>query len=120
MEKKIGDVYFTKKMFIEVLGEMKKQHLHDEKCSKAFKVILPNDYISGYQNKLTSCIIKTLEVAFDDCENQWIEYYVFELSFGTKYKDGCVTDFDGSNIDISNSGKLWDFLTKKIKDENKQ
>ncbi len=112
MEKKIGEINFTKKMFIEAIGEIKKQHDHDRKCSDAFKVILPHDYTSGYDNhKLTNQLVKILAIAFNDNNSEsWIEYYLWELDFGKKYKDGCARNADGSNIDLSTAGKLYDFL----------
>ena len=115
MDTKIGNIYFTKKMFVEAIGEIKKQQEHDRKCSKVFGVILPNDFISLYDNsRITNKLFEILKVAFNDNHrDSWIEYYIWELDFGKEYKEGSCTNADGSNIDISNAGKLYDFLMTK-------
>ena len=46
----LGNVVFSKELFIETINEIEKQHRHDSKCSEAFRVVLPNDYISNYAN----------------------------------------------------------------------
>ena len=40
----------------------------------------------------------------------WISYFIYELEYGEKYRDGSVVDGDGTNIDISDIDKLYDFL----------
>jgi hypothetical protein len=46
-----------------------------------------------------------------------ISYFIYELDFDEKYKDGCVT-FDGKNIDISTAGKLYDYLVGNLKKQS--
>jgi hypothetical protein len=101
----------TEKMFIETINMIKKQHEHDLKCNEAFKILLPNDYTSGYDNyNLYKQIIKLLQVATnDDNENSWIDYYIWELEFGKKYKDGCVI-IDGVNYELITPEDLYRLL----------
>lgn len=82
----------TKELFIESIKMIQKQCEIDSECCKAFKTLLPNDYTSGYDNSvLYKQIIKLLQVATkDDEQNSWIDYYIWELDFGKKYKDGHV------------------------------
>lgn len=51
-------------------------------------------------------LVKVLSVMFDDSDD-FIGYWLYEMPTG----GACVWDVDGSEIDISDSGKLYDFLT---------
>ena len=42
-----------------------------------------------------------------------IGYYMWEIDFGNDYKPGCITIND-EEIDISDSGKLYDVLLKEM------
>ena len=108
----LGVFYFSREIFIETMDTLKKQYQHDNECSRAFRVILPNDHISNYDNHLlTNQLVKLMQIALNDAhKHSWIEYYMWELDFGKKYNKGCATNKDGSNINLSNAGTLWDFL----------
>lgn len=43
----------------------------------------------------------------------WIEYWIFELNFGEKYKDGTVKDENGNNIPLKTIEDLWAFICKE-------
>lgn len=105
----------TKELFIETIEALKNQDEHDRKCAKAFKTILHNDYVSSYDNHwLTNQLVKILQVAMNDkSEHSAIEYFLYELDFGRKYTEGCITQY-GKNIDLSDAGRLWDYLNEKI------
>lgn len=106
------NVFFSRELFVETIGELEKQYDHDRKCSEAFRVILPNDYVTNYQNHMVcNQIIKLLQIAMnDEHQHSWIEYYIHELDFGKEYTVGCARTKDGENIDLSNAGSLWDYL----------
>ncbi len=105
----------TKELFIETIEAIKNQCEHDSKCSEAFQVILPHDHISTYSNHwLQNQLVKLLQVGMnDEHKDSWIEYYLWELNFGAKYKPGMVTEKDGSIIDLSDAGKLYEYLKKQ-------
>ena len=108
----LGNVYFSRELFVETINEIEKQYEHDRKCSDAFKVILPNDYVSNYANHwLQNQLLKVIQIAMnDDHKYSLIEYFLWELDFGKKYKVGCMKNRDGSPIDFSDAGRLWDYL----------
>jgi hypothetical protein len=109
----------TKETFIYIIEQLRLQSEHDSKCSAAFKVILPNDYTSGYDNTILSeCLLKLVKDALNDNHrDSWIEYYVYELEFGAKYRSGCAKYKNGKDIDISTPEKLYDFLIKEMKNK---
>ena len=74
----LGNVSFSKELFIETISEIEKQVRHDSKCSDAFEVLLPSDYISSYDNSfLKNQLIKIIQVAMNDKhKDSWIEYFM--------------------------------------------
>ena len=106
----------SKENFIDIMNSIEKQHKHDIKCAKAFSVILPNDYTSVYNNSfLYESVFNLLDIIFkQDKKNSWIEYFIYELDFGKKYKEGSIK-LNDKNIDLSDSEKLYDFLIVDMK-----
>lgn len=60
-----------------------------------------------------SDLIAALRITMCDT-NEDISYFMFELNFGKDYKEGCVTDEYGNNVDFSNAGALYDFLALRM------
>jgi hypothetical protein len=108
---KLGIIIFTKELFCETVNEIEKQCNHDRKCSDAFKVILPNDYTSNYDNHwLQNQLIEILQIAMNDNhKDSWIEYFIWELDFGRKWKKGMVK-IKGKDFKLQNAYDLWDLL----------
>ncbi|WPZ08764.1 hypothetical protein [Roseivirga spongicola] len=108
--KPVGNLTITKELFIETINQIEKQHKHDSKCSEAFRVILPDDYISCYNNEpLRSQLLKLVKLAMNDEQTGWIEYFIWELDFGKDYKEGMV-QMEGENITLKTPSDLWEFL----------
>ena len=62
----------------------------------------------------------TLEKMFcDDTDLGWIEYFVYDLDFGTKYEDGMIKDTDGNIIKLSTVEDLYNLLIKEIEENGK-
>lgn len=101
----------NKKMFIKTIDSIENQLNHDHKCCEAFNIILPSDYVSGYDNgRLYDQMIKLLQyLTNDNSDDGWIEYFIWELDFGRKYKKGCCK-INGKDVNLSSSGKLYDVL----------
>lgn len=57
-------------------------------------------------------IIDLLALLMRD-DSSWVEYFVCELGYGIGYEPGCVTDAEGADIDLSDAGKLYDFLASE-------
>jgi hypothetical protein len=114
MKKSINEhhaLIFTKELFIETINEIEKQHRHDSKCSEAFRVILPHDYVSNYANHyLLNQLVKILKIAMDDNhQDSWIEYFMWELDFGAKYSIGCVK-IHNEDFELKTASDLWNLL----------
>ena len=113
--KKPPSIPFPRELFMECMDAIEKQYEHDRKCSDAFQIILPQDFITSYDNHwLANQLVKLMQVALnDDHEHSWIEYFIWEINFGKDYTKWCAKRKDGSNIDLSSAAKLWDFLNEE-------
>lgn len=110
----------TKKLFDETIKALDHQYAHDQRCSDAFKIILPDAFPSLYDNyTLSGQLIHLLKLAFQDEEDSWIEYFIYELEFGRNYTDGCAKMADGSHIKLYNASDLYDFLLTNYTDKQK-
>jgi len=118
-KKKFGSINFTRKTFISAMGEIEKQYKHDRKCSDAFDVILPEDFTTGYDNHyLLNKLLEIIKIAFNDNhKDSWIDYFIYDLNFGKEYSIGMITDKDGSDINLSNTNRLYDFLKEIYKEK---
>lgn len=54
-----------------------------------------------------------LTYIFDD-KDEWISYWVYERDFGRNWYEGCAQEKDGSNIDLSTTKRLYDFLVSNL------
>lgn len=48
--------------------------------------------------------------------DDWIGYWAIELDFGKRYKDGCVTEEDGTIIPLRTVEDLYNFLVSSYKE----
>lgn len=108
---KTKNLKITKELFIETIEAIEKQYRHDRECADAFKVILPNDHVSCYDNHyLNNQLIKLLQIGMDDNhKHSWIDYYIWELDFGKKYKKGDVK-VHNEDFNLVSASDLWDLL----------
>jgi len=109
----LGFVNITRQHFIEIIEQIQEQNWKDlAYCEALGKVLHP--HIEPYNNHLIeNALFKLVQMAFkDDHAHSWLEYYCWELEFGKKYKDGCATRKDGTNINLSDAGKLYDYLNE--------
>lgn len=105
----------TEEDFVYLMNQIKSQMEHDEKCHEAFCTILPHDFVTGYDNNfLLSGIIKFLSSIFN-YKGEMIDYFIFELEFGKKYEEGCVSWTNGENIKLGTINDLFQYLNANMK-----
>ena len=64
----------------------------------------------GIFHRHEALFIDMLEEIMDD-KSEWIQYWLYELDCGTKYKPGCIT-FSDKNVKLKTLDDLWDILNK--------
>lgn len=98
-------------------------------CLKQFKrflnkIVRSNERIERISELLgraealyeTSCMdeaIRMLEILCND-DSEMISYWAWELDFGRKWKPGCVTDSDGTDIKLETAEDLYHYLTHNL------
>ena len=106
----------NRELFIETIEKIEQQHLHDVKCSKLLGQVYSNGFEANlmYDNHLLmKQLVKLLQVDFnDEHEHSLIEYFIWELDYCKKNKELQAFRQDNSIIDLSDAGKLYDYLTE--------
>ena len=109
----------TKKLFIETIEQIRLQEEHDNRFSAHLGKAFPDAFeanLSPDNRFLRNQIIKLLEIKMGDQENRWIEYFISDLDFGREFTMGMVTDENKEEVDLSDVGRLWEFLqSSKLK-----
>lgn len=105
-------ITFDKKLFIETMSALEKQYRHDMKCNKAFQTILLDASCCLYNNEAIENQLRSIlkRAMNDDHKHSWIDYFMYELDFGKKYKKGCATRKDKTFINLKTSSALYDYL----------
>ena len=106
----------TKKQFVEIINRLKSVNdFVEETNDKARKLkdAIESDFYNTMSLSISheSIVVTLLENMFS-C-GDIISWWIYDLEYGTKYKDGCITEQDGSIIDVSTVEKLYDYLIKK-------
>ena len=107
----------TKQEFIKIINALKETDNICDKVNQIFKESRDSKISDGMNAaSLMIChediVVKLLEKIFNDTDT--ISYWLYELEYGSKYKEGCLRESDGTIVDISTSEKLYDYLIKNV------
>lgn len=110
----------SKQTFIECINNIKKQYERDSIFSDAVNNYFDQDLDNSLpRNYILDSLVKILQQHFND-ENahSWIEYYLWELEFGTK--DGNVK-IENKPFELKTPEQLYNLLiTLKLKNHKAQ
>lgn len=73
-----------------------------------------NFMISLYGNNDTT-LYKVLNYFYDDIVLDTISYFICELDYGRNYTPGCITEPDGTKIEVRNVDQLYDLCEETQK-----
>jgi|WetSurMetagenome_2_1015567.scaffolds.fasta_scaffold178578_2 hypothetical protein len=104
----------TKENFVKYINELERLIDIETKISEASKGLSVFSIAFCEHKEL---IINLLTDCFDD-EYKWIEFFIYDLKFGKKYKDGIIIDKNNKNISMKNAGELYDYIVSKEWIEN--
>lgn len=102
-------INIRKEEFVEIINDIKSVNNYSNGLNNYFK----KHNVDGYliQPDCTSAVIKLLHILFDKTPNEeLIDYFIFELDFGSKWKSGTIKGNDGLDIKLSTAEELYDYL----------
>ena len=106
----------TKERFIQIIKRLENYNKLQENINGLFDECIETKE-SDFCNAGSICIghesvvVELLENMFN---TDMISYWIYELDYWRKYRDGCVRDGEGNNVDISTLEKLYDYLIKEM------
>lgn len=107
----------TREEFIDIIEKLKEVndfvYETNDKARKLNDAII-SDFFNASSLSISheNIVVELLENMFND--KDIIGWWLYELDYGREYKKGCFQDGKGKNIDISTSGKLYDYLIKNM------
>ena len=111
----------SKDLFVETINFIKERNEFEIKLNDMLTEEY-NDCVFYPSDKWLNKVVQLLSAGFDYEEeiiSDWIYYFMFELDFGKKWKEGCVTEtktVDGKDVEVdvplSTPEDLYDMLFK--------
>ena len=98
-----------KELFVYIINKMYELYQEQEIFNKVLKTIDSDFGGCLIHNKTISLLEEVLKKLVND-KYDYIGYYLWELDFGKEYKDGVITEADGSIIKLSNPEELYDLI----------
>lgn len=96
--------------FVKYIDKLKELNKIEDEINQVLKKL---EFFSISFMNHESLIIEILEDAFDDKKNGWLCYFIYELNFGEKYKEGCIT-FNNIPVPMSNAKELYKVLVDNL------
>ena len=105
----------SKEKFVDIINKLQKvDNFVNETNEKArqlnYSVISDFFNASSLSISHETIVVELLENIFEE----WnvLSWWIYELDYGRKYKNGCISDKNGNIIDLSTAEKLYDYLIK--------
>jgi len=84
---------------------------NDKDSDTLYNMGIAVTYSSAYaMNEIT---LTLLEKVMSDTDSHWIEYFVYDLDFGSKWRAGMIT-YHGNDIPLGTIRDLWNLLIWEI------
>lgn len=104
-----------KELFLKLIHGIQRQYSFFD----AINTVLAEYGSDGYilPSDQDYLLIYLLEHIFHDDENQWITYFLFDLDFGSKYKDGSVM-MEDRMVPLRTPEDLYALLMNNLREED--
>lgn len=101
--------------FVDVMNRLRVASDLQQQVNELFRnsrETIENDFgnAAALQISHESTVVFLLKKMLHD-EYEYIDYFVYELDYGRKYKKGMITDENGQDIDIHTPKLLYDFIS---------
>lgn len=104
----------SKETFINIMERLEALDKKMDAVDVAMKN-LNNDFCCFYLTEPFDITLDILAETFND-KDEWLSYLVFERDWLRNFKMGDVRTAWGAPIDLSDWGKVYDFLVKNMED----
>lgn len=101
----------NKTEFCEVMNNLKQTDECIDILNNVFKTHNKDIKIYSTLYEFTD-ILKVLKIMFND--DEIIDYWVYDLNYGEKYYDGCITEKDNTEIVLKTAEDLYKYLIKEM------
>lgn len=98
----------SKNSFIRSINFIKERMEGQDAIGKLFKKEFDDSIFWPYCKYETE-LIRVLKEIFQDTENEWIDYFIYELDFGKRWKPNTITEKD-------KTGKVRDIPLGTVED----
>lgn len=103
------EINIDKNKFIKIMNEFESFSKKIDDSSYKIRKLTDNEWDVFFPTE--EFILCELLTKIFNCElSDDLGYFVYELEFGEKWKEGVVTDVDGNDIPLKNSSDLYDLL----------
>lgn len=112
-------VDLSREEFVTIINKLRDSSDLVNKVDELFQASRDNvecDFCNGaalqisHESTVVLLLRKLLNDAYED-----IDYFIYEIDYGRKYKPGMITDDNGKDIDWSSAEKLYDYLIQEEK-----
>jgi hypothetical protein len=104
----------SKEIFIKIMESLEDLNKRMEAADKAMQALCEN-FGSFYICDAFNITINLLSEIFNDKENDWLGYFIWERDWLHKFKLGDIVIGDYSVV-INNWGDVYDFLISEMRD----
>lgn len=118
----------TKQKFVQILDTIRQVHdFTDDIASLKNKYnsplikhsLIDNFFIDNFEDEVIDLLALLTRCKSNDDYGTDISYFIYDLDFGRKYKDGMVVE-NGKNVDFSSADKLYDYLSEVYENERQE
>lgn len=106
-----NNINISKENFIKYIDKLKELRQIENDLNSAGRKL--EDFCISFADH-EQLIIDILTDVFDDEAPGWISYFIYDLSFGAVWYEGCVTEKDGVDIPLGNTGDLYNLLISEM------
>lgn len=104
----------SKETFIKIMESLEDLNNRMEVADKAMQALC-EDFGSFYICDAFNITINLLSEIFNDKENDWLGYFIWERDWLHKFKLGDIV-IGGYSVVINNWGDVYDFLISEMRD----
>ncbi len=110
-----GTSILSQQEFVDLINRLREASDLQEQVDRLFRDSrenVENDFCNAAALQISheSSVVFLLKRIMND-QYEYIDYFIYELDYGRKYKSGMITDEDGQDVDIHTPNLLYNFIS---------